>query len=171
MGEKCIECEMGDVNGGSFKSFVADLQQAKRLLLTITSCKQARESALPCIYCNGSVWGMEKPSAAIVRLLLEPTTWKRTSQIVIDVFIDFLDYLTSCVSTMAVKCVFKASLKFLIRPHIYVGIAHACILKYFITKEQPINGYWNIVFTLYAQTLIQLIGNSLHLQWEHTIFM
>lgn len=122
---------MGDVNGGRFKSFVADLQQAKRLLLTITSCKQARESALPCIYCNGPVWEMEKPLAAIVRLLLEPTTWKRISQNVIDVFIDFLDYLTSCISTMAVKCVFKASLKFLIRSHIYVSSAHT-------------HAYWNI---------------------------
>lgn len=44
------------------------------------------------------------------------------------------------------------------RIRMHIEIFHRC------TKEQPINGYWNIVFTLYAQTLIQLIENSLHLQ-------
>lgn len=82
--------------------------------------------------------------------------------IVIDVFIDFFDYYahrdghayaTEVAICLCLKCINS------------IEIFHQG------TKEQAINGYWNIVFTLYAQTLIHFIGNSLHLQWEHTQYL
>lgn len=50
--------------------------------------------------------------------------------------------------------------------HILYTLTYANTIEIFhqVTKEHAINGYWNIVFTLYAQTLIHFIGNSLHLQ-------